>query len=72
MPIGRLEIRSPALLAERALCAATLPLRRSRISSTAVSRVEDPDLVPGADDLVGGTWLVLRRGKKRFAGVEVA
>jgi tyrosyl-tRNA synthetase len=35
-------------------------------------RVEDPDLVPGADDLIGGTWLVLRRGKKNFAGVEVA
>jgi len=36
------------------------------------TRVEDPDLVPGADDLIGGTWLVLRRGKKNFAGVEVA
>jgi len=35
-------------------------------------RVEDPDLVPGAGDLIGGTWLVLRRGKKNFAGVEVA
>jgi tyrosyl-tRNA synthetase len=34
-------------------------------------RVEDPDLVPGADDLIGGTWLVLRRGKKNFAGVEI-
>ena len=34
-------------------------------------RVEDPDLVPGVDDLVAGRWLVLRRGKKRFAGVEV-
>ena len=35
-------------------------------------RVEDPELVPGADDLLGGSWLVLRRGKKNFAGVEVA
>ncbi len=35
-------------------------------------RVEDPDLVPATDDLVGGSWLVLRRGKKNFAGVEVA
>ena len=34
-------------------------------------RVEDPDLVPGTEDLIGGTWLVLRRGKKNFAGVEV-
>lgn len=34
-------------------------------------RVEDPELVPGDGDLIGGTWLVLRRGKKNFAGVEV-
>ncbi len=34
-------------------------------------RVEDPDATPGEDDLVGGAWLVLRRGKKKFAGVEV-
>jgi tyrosyl-tRNA synthetase len=36
------------------------------------ARVEDPDLVPSAADLIGGEWLVLRRGKKRFAGVRVA
>jgi tyrosyl-tRNA synthetase len=35
-------------------------------------RVEDPELRPTADDLVAGSWLVLRRGKKNFAGVEVA
>jgi tyrosyl-tRNA synthetase len=34
-------------------------------------RIEDPDAEPQASDLIGGTWLVLRRGKKRFAGVEV-
>ncbi len=34
-------------------------------------RVEDPELVPASSDLVGGSWLVLRRGKKSFAGVEV-
>jgi tyrosyl-tRNA synthetase len=34
-------------------------------------RVEDPDLVPGESDLLGGEWLVLRRGKKNFAGVQV-
>jgi tyrosyl-tRNA synthetase len=32
-------------------------------------RVEDADLTPGDDDAIGG-WVVLRRGKKRFAGVE--
>ena len=34
-------------------------------------RVEDPELTPGESDLIGGTWLVLRRGKKNLAGVEV-
>jgi tyrosyl-tRNA synthetase len=34
-------------------------------------RVEDPEQSPGPDDLIGGAWLVLRRGKKNFAGVEV-
>ena len=35
-------------------------------------RVEDPELQPAAADLVAGSWLVLRRGKKKFAGVEVS
>ena len=35
-------------------------------------RVEDPELQPAASDLVAGSWLVLRRGKKKFAGVEVS
>ncbi len=34
-------------------------------------RVEDPEQAPVAGDLIGGAWLVLRRGKKNFAGVEV-
>jgi len=34
-------------------------------------RVEDPELRPTEADLVAGSWLVLRRGKKNFAGVEV-
>jgi tyrosyl-tRNA synthetase len=36
------------------------------------TRIEDPDLVPSESDLLGGSWLVLRRGKKNFAGVEVS
>jgi len=32
-------------------------------------RVDDPDYVPTADDFLGGRVLVLRRGKKSFAGV---
>jgi tyrosyl-tRNA synthetase len=34
-------------------------------------RIEDPDYVPTGDDLIAGAWLVLRRGKKHFAGVEL-
>ncbi len=34
-------------------------------------RIEDPDAVPAEGDLLGGSWLVLRRGKKRFAGIEI-
>jgi tyrosyl-tRNA synthetase len=34
-------------------------------------RVTDPEHVPTPDDLIGGRLLVLRRGKKSFAGVEV-
>ncbi|GGD30031.1 tyrosine--tRNA ligase [Nocardioides daphniae] len=35
-------------------------------------RVEDPDFVPTRDDVVAGGWLVLRRGKKKLAGVQVS
>ena len=35
-------------------------------------RVTDPEQVPAEADLLGGSWLVLRRGKKNLAGVEVA
>ena len=34
-------------------------------------RVEDVDFVPTAADLIDGSWLVLRRGKRSLAGVEV-
>jgi tyrosyl-tRNA synthetase len=33
-------------------------------------RVDDPDYVPTASDFLGGKILVLRRGKKNFAGVS--
>lgn len=34
-------------------------------------RVADPDLVPAASDLQHGRWLILRRGKRSLAAVEV-
>ena len=33
-------------------------------------RIEAEDWEPGADDLLHGKWVVLRRGKKNFAGVK--
>ena len=44
--------------------------RAAPTSTTCGSRT--PTWCPAPDDLIGGTWLVLRRGKKNFAGVEVA
>lgn len=35
-------------------------------------RVGDPDEVPGVEELLHGRWLVLRKGKRNVAGVEVA
>jgi tyrosyl-tRNA synthetase len=34
-------------------------------------RVTDPDAAAAEADLIGGEWLVLRKGKKNFAGVRV-
>ncbi len=34
-------------------------------------RIEDVEWVPGAEDMLHGRWLVLRKGKKRFAGAKV-
>ena len=35
-------------------------------------RIESDDWEPAAEDLLHGTWLVLRRGKKNFAGARLA
>ncbi|MDE0777745.1 MAG: tyrosine--tRNA ligase [Nocardioides sp.] len=35
------------------------------------ARVEDVEAAVEERDLIGGAWLVLRRGKKKFAGVEI-
>lgn len=34
-------------------------------------RIEDPEHVPAESDLIGGSWLVLRRGKKNLAGIQI-
>jgi tyrosyl-tRNA synthetase len=35
-------------------------------------RVSDPDAAPTAEELLHGRWLVLRKGKRSLAGVEVS
>lgn len=34
-------------------------------------RISDPEWTPAAEDLLHGSWIVLRRGKKSFAGVRI-
>ncbi|MFT4041907.1 MAG: tyrosine--tRNA ligase [Gordonia sp. (in: high G+C Gram-positive bacteria)] len=35
------------------------------------TKVDDPEWQPGEDDLLHGRWLVIRRGKKSFAGARI-
>jgi tyrosyl-tRNA synthetase len=35
------------------------------------TRVTDPDAAPAAGDVLHGRWLVLRKGKRNLAGVEI-
>jgi tyrosyl-tRNA synthetase len=62
------------LLAETGLVASKGAARRTVAEGGAYLnnvRVEDPEHRPGAEELIGGSWLVVRRGKKHLAGVEV-
>jgi tyrosyl-tRNA synthetase len=62
------------LLVETGLVASKGAARRTISEGGAYlnnKRVEDAELVPGPEDLIGGAWMVLRRGKKHLAGVEV-
>ena len=62
------------LLVETGLCKSKGEARRTVSEGGAYlnnERVGDPDHKPDEGDLVGGTWLVVRRGKKNIAGVEL-
>ncbi len=62
------------LLVESGLAASRSEARRTVGEGGAYlnnTRVTDPDRVIADADLLGGSWLVLRRGKKSFAGVEL-
>jgi tyrosyl-tRNA synthetase len=62
------------LLVETGLCKSKGEARRTVSEGGAYlnnQRVGDPDHQPDERDLVGGSWLVVRRGKKHIAGVEL-
>jgi tyrosyl-tRNA synthetase len=62
------------LLVESGLCASKGEARRTVGEGGAYvnnERVSDPDHRPVEADLLAGSWLVLRRGKKNLAGVEL-
>ncbi|MFP5252965.1 MAG: tyrosine--tRNA ligase [Actinomycetes bacterium] len=62
------------LLVVSGLCASKGEARRTVNEGGAYlnnERVSDPEQRPQESDLLGGAWLVLRRGKKKIAGVEV-
>ncbi|GAA4119921.1 tyrosine--tRNA ligase [Nocardioides fonticola] len=76
----RLE-RGPALptivdlLVEAGLAASRGEARRTVTEGGAYvnnQRVSDPEAAPTESDLIGGRWLVVRKGKKSFRGVEIA
>jgi tyrosyl-tRNA synthetase len=62
------------LLVASGLCKSKGEARRTVSEGGAYAnnqRVADAEWRPAAGDLIDGTWLVLRRGKKSLAGVEV-
>jgi tyrosyl-tRNA synthetase len=73
VPAGPLPSLTDLLVATD-LCPSRSAARRAVSEGGAYvnnQRRDDPDWQPGADDLLHGRWLVLRRGKKSLAGVEV-
>jgi len=62
------------LLADSGLCPSRSAARRAITEGGAYlnnARITDEAQVPGESDLLAGRWLVLRRGKRHLAAVEV-
>ncbi|NLE81481.1 MAG: tyrosine--tRNA ligase [Rhodococcus sp.] len=62
------------LLVASGLCASKGAARRTVKEGGAYvnnAKVTEEDWTPGPDDLLHGSWLVIRRGKRNFAGVRV-
>ena len=63
------------LLVESGLAASKGSARRTVAEGGAYvnnTKIDEPDWVPAAADLLHGRWLVLRRGKRHVAGVDFA
>jgi tyrosyl-tRNA synthetase len=63
-----------ALLRESGLAASMNEARRTIAEGGAYlnnERITDPEAVPGPDDLLHGRYLVLRRGRRNLAGIEL-
>ncbi len=73
--VGGAELPTVAeLLAATGLAASKSAARRTVAEGGAYlnnTKIGDPDTVPARADLLHGRWLVLRRGKRSVAGVEV-
>jgi tyrosyl-tRNA synthetase len=62
------------LLVSSGLCSSNGEARRTIKEGGAYlnnQRIEDGDQRPSGEELLAGGWVVLRRGKKRFAGVKI-
>lgn len=74
LEVERLDATVIELLVESGLVKSKGEARRAVAEGGAYlnnERVDDPDYVPTTGDLIEGRLLVLRRGKKNFAGVRV-
>ncbi|MFE1786529.1 tyrosine--tRNA ligase [Streptomyces sp. NPDC059506] len=77
LPYARVAEPAPVvdLLTETGLVASKSAARRTIKEGGAYvnnTKITTEDAVPGTDDLLHGRWLVLRRGKRNLAAVEVA
>ncbi|GAA2478847.1 tyrosine--tRNA ligase [Streptomyces thermolineatus] len=77
LPYARVAEPAPVvdLLTETGLVASKSAARRTIKEGGAYvnnTKITTEDAVPGTEDLLHGRWLVLRRGKRNLAAVEVA
>ena len=65
-------LAATGLAPSRSAARRTLAEGGAYLNNRRLDPATDPDQAPSRDDLLHGRWLVLRRGKRTVAGVEVA